>query len=74
MTKTENDVEFLQSTKTIDKAVDIFEILAQTEFVEKDQDDDQNQLTLSLICEHIALQMHNIIHCYMIKKVLFAVE
>ena len=47
--KTENDVEFLQSAKKKKKIgntpiLNIFEILSQTAFIEKDQDDDQNQV------------------------------
>ena len=48
--KPQKDVEVLQSAKTFDKTpiLNIFEILAQTAVVEKDQDDDQNQLANSL--------------------------
>ena len=48
--KPQKDVEVLQSAKTFDKApiLNIFEILAQTAVVEKYQDDDQNQLAISL--------------------------
>ena len=46
--KTENDVEFLQSAKKKKigntPILSIFEILSQTAFIEKDQDDDQNQV------------------------------
>ena len=48
--KPQKDVEVLQSAKTFDKTpiLNIFETLAQTAVVEKDQDDDQNQLANSL--------------------------
>ena len=72
--KTDKNVEVLQSAKTFDKApfLNIFEILAQAGFVEKDQDD-QNQLTPSLIRQHIKLRIYNIIICYMMNKVLWVV-
>ena len=71
----QKDVEILQSAKIFDKSpiLNIFEILAHTVFIEKDQDDDQNQVTPSLICQHIKLRIYNIINCYMIHKVLLFV-
>ena len=73
--KTDKNVEVLQSAKTFDKApfLNIFEILAQAGFVEKDKDEDQNQLTPSLIRQHIKLRIYNIIICYMMNKVLWVV-
>ena len=68
--KTEKDVEVLQSAKTFDKTpiLNIFEILTQTAFLKKQ--DDQNQLTVSLICQHITQRICNIINSYMMNKVL----
>ena len=68
-------LKFLKVQNTFDIApiLQIFEILVQTTFVEKYQDD-QNQLTLSLICQHITLRIYNIINCYIMNKVLLVVE
>ena len=63
----------MQNTFDIAPILHIFEILVQTTFVEKYQDV-QNQLTLSLICQHITLRVYNIINCYIMNKVLLVVE
>ena len=68
--------EVLQSAKTFDKApiLDIFEILAQAAFVEKDQDDDENQQSPRILYQHITLRIYPIINCYTMNKVLLVVE
>ena len=69
--KTGKDIEVLQSANTFEKTpfLNIFEILAQAAFAEKDQDDDQNQLIPCLIRQHTKLRIYSIINCYILNKV-----